>query len=433
MARILINTAEVVNSGSKARAAKSTTGSVVGRIAGVRSGTDSQILSRGGLGSRLDAVYNKVAQLEREIAAIQNAVENGAMQYQRTEASLDNLSRTIMGISSKSTTAMETRLLLEKMFVTDTQSGEEICLLPDANITTEQAKAILKAVETNDMNLVLETMGICSTEELTEEQRNVIGTVWKDLKDSLCENVSGNLLQDVGVAALESSKPIMTSLASFINTATAVAKGPEVANSFIIVNPSVVSKTSGAINMGSKVSSLMSSTAAKIGVPVIGGILDFGCMLHDGEEVEDAAIKAVAHVGIGLAGGAAGAKIGAIIGTVVFPGIGTVAGAVVGILAGVAITTIGNGLFDAIYDNREAIGESISEGIAAAKEWAAEQGEKVEQTVSDVKEYLGEKTAEVGQFVGQKIEQAGDFLEKKVSEIGAAWVSGWNILGSVFG
>jgi len=39
----------------------------------------------------------------------------------------------------------------------------------------------------------------------------------------------------------------------------------------------------------------------------------------------------------------------------------------------------------------------------------------------------------VGQFVGQKIEQAGDFLEKKVSEIGAAWVSGWNILGSVFG
>lgn len=146
MARILINTAEVVNSGSKARAAKSTTGSVVGRIAGVRSGTDSQILSRGGLGSRLDAVYNKVAQLEREIAAIQNAVENGAMQYQRTEASLDNLSRMIMGVNAKSATASTTRSALEQLFTTTTKPldiSEELQKFlsqPKSGLTEEQLK-----------------------------------------------------------------------------------------------------------------------------------------------------------------------------------------------------------------------------------------------------------------------------------------------------
>lgn len=144
MARILINTAEVVNSGSRARAAKSATGSVVGRIAGVRSGTDSQILSRGGLGSRLDAVYHKVAQLEREIAAIQSAVENGAMQYQRTEASLDNLGRAIMGVSSKSATASETRSALEQLFTATTKPldiSEELQKFlsqPKSGLTEEQ-------------------------------------------------------------------------------------------------------------------------------------------------------------------------------------------------------------------------------------------------------------------------------------------------------
>ena len=63
----------------------------------------------------------------------------------------------------------------------------------------------------------------------------------------------------------------------------------------------------------------------KIGVPMVGGIIDFGTQIAQGEDVGDAAIKAGAHVAIGVAGGKAGAAIGAAVGSVV-PGAGTVVG-----------------------------------------------------------------------------------------------------------
>jgi phage tail tape-measure protein len=90
---------------------------------------------------------------------------------------------------------------------------------------------------------------------------------------------------------------------------------------------------------GNAVSKAAQSVARK--APVIGGVIDFTAQVAQGEEVDDAAVKAVAHTGIGMAGMAAGAAIGAAIGSTV-PGVGTVIGLVIGALGGMA--------FDFVYD-----------------------------------------------------------------------------------
>ncbi|MDR2106255.1 MAG: hypothetical protein LBP24_02475 [Coriobacteriales bacterium] len=76
--------------------------------------------------------------------------------------------------------------------------------------------------------------------------------------------------------------------------------------------------------------------------PVIGGVIDFGIQVSQGEDVDDAAIKATAHTGLSFAGAAAGAAIGAAAGSSV-PIVGTIIGLVIG--AGLGL------VFDAVYDN----------------------------------------------------------------------------------
>lgn len=68
-------------------------------------------------------------------------------------------------------------------------------------------------------------------------------------------------------------------------------------------------------------------------------------------------------------------------------------------------------MFDTIYDNREAIGEAISETRNAATDW------------------VEEKVRQVGEAVDAAVDKAKDWL----SDVGDAWSSGWKSLGSVFG
>jgi hypothetical protein len=90
---------------------------------------------------------------------------------------------------------------------------------------------------------------------------------------------------------------------------------------------------------GNAVSKAAQSVARK--APVIGGVIDFTAQVAQGENVKDAAVKATAHVGIGMAGMAAGAAIGSAI-----PVAGTIVGGVLGFLIGVG----GSMLFDYVYD-----------------------------------------------------------------------------------
>lgn len=137
-----------------------------------------------------------------------------------------------------------------------------------------------------------------------------------------------NFIQELMSVLLESGS---YSLASLINMLTALAKGPDGPNSFVILNPNVASSTSKFLSTISK------------GLCAIGFAIDFTSQLAGGESLKDALIKSGAHLGISVA-------IGAIIGSV-FPGPGTVAGAVVGLVVGAVITYGVNTLFDYIYDD----------------------------------------------------------------------------------
>ncbi|MBN6065321.1 hypothetical protein HYE66_02455, partial [Aggregatibacter actinomycetemcomitans] len=74
---------------------------------------------------------------------------------------------------------------------------------------------------------------------------------------------------------------------------------------------------------------------------IVGGAIDMGIQLAEGENTTDATIKAAGHVAIG----SAGASIGAAIGSAV-PLIGTAGGALIGF----GIGWLGSAIFDGWYD-----------------------------------------------------------------------------------
>lgn len=167
---------------------------------------------------------------------------------------------------------------------------------------------------------------------------------------------------------MESGGNTAVRIGGIINNITALAKGTG-ENAFIIVNPNVAATTSKIISGGKWI-----ATGAKYGLPVIGGLVDFGLQLAGGEEIGDAAVKATAHVGIGAGVSAA---VGAIIGSV-FPGPGTVAGAAVGFAAGTIVTTLLNSAFDYVYDNWDDI-----------KDYAQEKYNQVVGVLSDAADGIG--------------------------------------------
>lgn len=201
---------------------------------------------------------------------------------------------------------------------------------------------------------------------------------WSSLRDSVIEG-SGNTVVRVG---------------GLINVITATARSAHTTNGFVILNPNVIPTTSKMISIGSKV-----ATAAKYGLPVIGGIIDFACMRADGQDVKDSLIKASAHVGIGLAGGKAGAAIGAAVGSVV-PGAGNVVGAVVGFVAGVTITTVGSIAFDYVYDNRDEISEAVKEVGDNIVGTAKDIGKTMEKGAKAIIDGIGNAVSSTGKLWG---------------------------------
>ena len=168
------------------------------------------------------------------------------------------------------------------------------------------------------------------------------------LKDAFSGKFLSTYATDIINSLLVSSGEFIVRIGGEINVLTAVATSSG-ENAFIMVNPSVAETTSKIINGGKWL-----STGAKYGLPIIGGLIDFGGQWLEGEDVGDAAVKAGAHVIIG-------AVVGGIVGSVI-PGPGTVAGAAVGIAISTAVTMAASELFDYVYDNWDDISDSVKHG-----------------------------------------------------------------------
>lgn len=194
-----------------------------------------------------------------------------------------------------------------------------------------------------------------------DDKLNLWNEFWQTYRDNFVSNVRDALFESTGNTIVR--------VGGLINVATSVARSKPSTTGFVIVNPTVATKTSKMISFGSKV-----ATGAKYGLPVLGGIIDYATLRKSGKSVKESGIKAGGHLVIGVAGGAAGGKIGAAAGAAIgsiIPGAGTaiggIVGGVIGFAAGALITTVGNTAFDMVYDNWGTIKKKGSNFIEGTK------------------------------------------------------------------
>lgn len=407
MARTNIDVQGVLNSSWQVNAAKSTANGVRSDLDWMRGQISSAILNRNNLRERLRKVSVNISNVESRMNRIRITAENGAKRFYNTDRRVavwkssmteEIAKKYVRGVGLGSLVSAEVvKQVVDKVELEKFDNNK------DVELTDSQKKAILKALKNNDKRAALAAIGISFSSTMNSEEKNLANTLWNDL----CEGFKKNIINEgktgfVNEILESGGNWISQVVAGRININHAVAQGPATGNSFVILDPSVASKTA---TMTQGV-----ATGLKIGIPIVGGIIDFAGMKMNGEETGDALVKATAHVGIGLAGGKAGAAIGAAIGSVI-PGAGTAVGGAIGFVAGVAITAVGNAVFDAVYDNREAIAETISDTWNAATEWVEETGKQV------------------GEAVNKAVDKTKDFF----SDVGEAWSSGWKSLGSIFG
>lgn len=204
-------------------------------------------------------------------------------------------------------------------------------------------------------------------------------------KPEFWNNFKSNLGSDVAGSFLKSSGAFLGRFAGEINILTSVARSSG-ENAFVIINPNVAETTAAMVKGGNAL-----KAGAKYGLPIIGAIIDFAAMKFSGESTQDAFVKTGAHVGIGLAG----AKIGAVVGSVI-PGAGTVAGAAIGFVAGAAITTVGNMVFDYVYDNWD----DVVSGVQKATDYVADK-------VNDVVSGIGDAFSDIGNAICSPFQSLG--------------------------
>lgn len=97
-------------------------------------------------------------------------------------------------------------------------------------------------------------------------------------------------------------------IAACIKTTTGITGSiakTEGENAFYMLDSTVLAKTGVLSKVGSKI-----STGAKIGLPILGAVIDYKTLKENGESTKDALIKTGVHAVIGQAGG----KLGTIAG-----------------------------------------------------------------------------------------------------------------------
>ncbi|MDE5416366.1 hypothetical protein, partial [Alkalihalobacterium chitinilyticum] len=135
-------------------------------------------------------------------------------------------------------------------------------------------------------------------------------------------------------------------------------------NTFLFGDPALAIQTvSGGVVTKAAPPSALTSTirnGARYGPPIVGSAIDFGIQIYNGEDVTDAAVKTVGHLGAGMAGAAIGSA---------FPVAGTAGGFVVGVLGSMA--------FDYVYDNKDKIVQGISDFALRTAETLNNVGDSV--------------------------------------------------------
>ena len=165
---------------------------------------------------------------------------------------------------------------------------------------------------------------------------------WAEWKEN-CEKKFPTSIRNKAIGSIGKG---MQRLAGTINTRTAIAK-TEGENAFYMLDSTVLAKTGVLSKFGSKI-----STGAKIGLPIIGAVIDYKTLKENGESTKDALIKTGVHAVIGQAGGKLGTIAGlAIAEKITFSVLAAAgAGAVAGVAIGLGITVLGNMFFDRCYD-----------------------------------------------------------------------------------
>lgn len=220
------------------------------------------------------------------------------------------------------------------------------------------------------------------TEE--KDEQNWFEKFFNGLGDSMKQDLFSSMLQSGGDTFVK--------LAGAINRWTALASNPG-QNGFIMLDPSVAGTTSSMAKLG--------TCFSKYGVPLIGGIIDFGGQLGSGEGTGHAALKAGIHTAVGIGVGvgvnaATGAALGAMFGSAV-PVVGTVAGAVVGFAVGSVITFAANKGVDYVYDHY--LKDPINKAYDAVKDTASHVVDKVGDTLDDVGDAVSGFFGDIGSTI----------------------------------
>ena len=175
------------------------------------------------------------------------------------------------------------------------------------------------------------------------EQVALPQSFWSEWKEN-CEKKFPTSIRNKAIGSIGKG---MQWLAGTINTRTAIAK-TEGENAFYMLDSTVLAKTEVLSKFGSKI-----STGAKIGLPILGAVIDYKTLKENGESTKDALIKTGVHAVIGQAGGKLGTIAGlAIAEKITFSVLAAAgAGAVAGVAIGLGITVLGNMFFDRCYDD----------------------------------------------------------------------------------
>ena len=87
--------------------------------------------------------------------------------------------------------------------------------------------------------------------DLTNEGKKVVENSWNNFISSLRGNLKDEVRDEMLTNIFEASGATLNSFASFVNTATAIAKGPESASSLVVLNPNVADTTGVLAQYGS--------------------------------------------------------------------------------------------------------------------------------------------------------------------------------------
>lgn len=215
-----------------------------------------------------------------------------------------------------------------------------------------------------------------------------------DFGEQFLEHLQSSSITNSVGTVLEASGSQVKNIAYLVSYYSATW-GPDRPNSFVMMSPEEANRTRRFATFGERITKF-----GRIGVPAIGGAIDFTTQLVQGEDVGDAAIKAGAHVAIGVASGKAGAAMGATIGTAIFPVGGTVAGAAIGFVIGVGLTAAGSAVFDVLYDNRDKIVEGFRTTVNCVTETLSNVGEEIGRRVRDVGNAVSDFFSGLGSVFG---------------------------------